>query len=128
MKKGLSVRGGLATQAQENALVRIWDIVRTFVDEKTPKIGVPRTPSGGWKEELKKLRVSYNGEVVEKAAPLTLAQVLPGLPSVDHGGLVDILSVVDKKMRRKLQNPQGMLRAEIVEDIPRPRVMCDQEE
>lgn len=59
--------------AQEKALIRIWDSLKIFMDEKTPKVGVPRTPSGGWKDELKKLRVSYSGEVVEKAGPLTLA-------------------------------------------------------
>ena len=114
--------------AQEKALVRILDSLKIFMDEKTPKVGVPRTPSGGWKDELKKLRVSYSGEVVEKAAPLTLAQVLPGLPSVEHGGLVNILDMVDDKMRKKLENPLAMLRSDIMEEIPKPRVMCEQEE
>ena len=128
LARGLPVRGGWASVAQEKALTRIWDSLKIFMDEKTPKLGVPRTPSGGWKDELKKLRVSYTGEVIEKAAPLSLKQVLPGLPSVDHGGLVDILKVVDKKMRRKLQNPKGMLRADVIGDIPKPRVMCEQGE
>ena len=114
--------------AQEKALIRIWDSLKIFMDEKTPKVGVPRTPSGGWKDELKKLRVSYSGEVVEKAGPLTLAQVLPGLPSAEHGGLVNILDVVDDKMRKKLENPLAMLRSDIMEEIPKPRVMCEQEE
>lgn len=73
LSKGVPVRGGWATMAQEKALIRIWDSLKIFMDEKTPKVGVPRTPSGGWKDELKKLRVSYSGEVVEKAGPLTLA-------------------------------------------------------
>ena len=57
---------GRATAQQESALCRIWDLVKVFVDEKPKKGGVPRTPEGGWENDLGRLRVSYTGEVVEK--------------------------------------------------------------
>ena len=118
---------GRATSQQEIALCRLWDLVKVFVDEKPKKGGVPRTPQGDWAAELETLRVSYTGEVVQKARPLTLEQVLPGLPSPQHGGLVDILEVVDEKLKRRLQRPDLMLR-EAFEDIPTPQVMCADDE
>lgn len=39
---------------------------------------------------------------MEKVCPLTLKQILPGLPEAEHGRLVDILEVVDEKLARKL--------------------------
>ena len=71
--------------------------------------------------------MSYSGEVVQKARPLTLEQILPGLPSPDHGGLVDILEVVDEKLQMRLKRPDLMLR-EAFDDIPTPKVMCSDEE
>lgn len=97
------------------------------MDEKPKKGGVPRTPEGGWDQELGHLRVSYTGEVVEKAMPLTYEQIWPGLPTPNHGGLVDILEVVDEKLRARLLRPDLMLR-EITEEIPKPQVMCSDEE
>ena len=118
---------GRATSQQESALCRIWEMVRIFVDEKPKKGGVPRTPQGEWEAELEALRVSYTGEVVQKARPLTLEQILPGLPSENHGGLVDILEVVDEKLRRRLERPE-LMRREVFEEVPKPQVMCGDQE
>jgi len=118
---------GRATSQQESALCRIWELVKVFVDEKPKKGGVPRTPEGGWENDLGQLRVSYTGEVVEKAMPLTYEQIWPGLPTPHHGGLVDILEVVDEKLKARLLRPELMLR-EITEEIPCPQVMCSDEE
>eukprot|EP00438_Fugacium_kawagutii_P024621 Skav207650 [mRNA] locus=scaffold2758:77333:83766:+ [translate_table: standard] len=122
--KGVGPPGGQATQAQEEALLRIWEMVKVYVNEKPDQGGVPRTPETPWAGELSKLRVSYTGEVVEKARPLTLEQVLPGLPSPAHGGLVNILEVVDEKLARKLERPDLLLRECIPELVPEPQVMC----
>ena len=127
LAEGVAQPAGRATSQQENALCRIWDMVKTFVEEKPKRGGVPRTPQGGWDAELEKLKVSYTGEVVEKARPLTLEQILPGLPSAEHGGLVNILDVVDEKMKDKLSRPDLMLR-EVSEPIPQPQVLCGDEE
>lgn len=125
---GTAPWGSSATVQQENALNRIWKMVKTFVDEKPAKGGVPRTPPGGWEKELEKLKVGYSGEVVEKARPLTLEQVLPGLPSEDHGGLVDIMEVVDERMRRRLERPDLVMKQDVTAVLPKPQVMCSDEE
>eukprot|EP00438_Fugacium_kawagutii_P016319 Skav222801 [mRNA] locus=scaffold1419:399983:408357:+ [translate_table: standard] len=122
--KGVGPPGGQANASQEAALGRIWEMVKVFVDDKPEQGGVPRTPDGPWKEELAKLRVSYTGEVVEKAMPLTLSQILPGLPSPDHGGLVNILEVVDEKLARKLERPDLLVKPLVPDYVPEPNVMC----
>eukprot|EP00438_Fugacium_kawagutii_P028599 Skav226691 [mRNA] locus=scaffold3971:131026:134560:- [translate_table: standard] len=68
--------GGQATRAQGGAMVRIWNLVKTFVDEKVPKSGVPRTPKGDWAEEMEKLKISYSGEVVERSNRVYRAQTM----------------------------------------------------
>lgn len=125
LERGVSVKGGKATKAQEAALERLWSMVKVFSDEKEERKGVPRTPTFDWPRVILDLSISYTGEVVKKAATLTLEQVLPGLPSRDHGGLVDILEVVDAKMGEKLKHPKRMIREEILEPLPKPKVMCD---
>ena len=88
-------RAGLASVGQERCLLRIWESVKRFVDEKGSEkgMGAPRTPDVDWGKEVERLRVSYTGEVVEKARPLTLRQILPGLPSAQHGAIVPLLDV-----------------------------------
>ena len=125
--EGMGPPVGRASNQQEGALRRLWELVKVFVDEKPKKGGVPRTPRGGWESELEALRVPYTSEVVQKARPLTLEQVLPGLPSPNHGGLVNILEVVDEKLKRRLERPELMLR-EVFEEIPTPQVMCSDSE
>ena len=125
--EGIGPPAGRASNQQEGALRRLWELVKVFVDEKPKKGGVPRTPRGGWESELEVLRVSYTGEVVQKARPLTLEQVLPGLPSPDHGGLVNILEVVDERLKRRLERPELLLK-EVFQEIPTPQVMCSDSE
>eukprot|EP00435_Cladocopium_sp_Y103_P021915 s438_g5.t1 len=119
--------GAQATAPQERALTRIWDMLKLFFDDKE-KGGVPRTPLHEWENELKELGISYTGEVVEKAQWITLRQILPGLPSAEHGGLVDLLEVVPPEMAEILSDPMGLIRGDLVEAMPKPRVMCEDEE
>ena len=72
------------------------------------------------------LLVEDGSQVVQKARPLTLEQVLP-VPSPDHGGLVNILEVVDERLKRRLERPELRLK-EVFEEIPTPQVMCSDSE
>ena len=56
-------------------------------------------------QELKGKRVSYTGEELGTCHPLTLDQVIPGLPPVGHGGSVDVLDLVSRGTSRILQDP-----------------------
>ena len=116
-------RAGRAPSQQEEALNRLRDLVKVFVDDKPEKGGVPRTPRWDWEPEPGKLRVSYTGEVVEKAQALTYEQILPGLQTLHHGGLLGNLEVVDEKLKRLLERPDLLLR-KVVEQVPKRNVMC----
>ena len=68
------------------------------------------------------LKVSYTGEVLAKAVPLTLAQVLPGLPSVEHGGSVDIMEVLPPHLQEALKHPEKMMVEPPQGPRPHPKV------
>lgn len=122
----LPKRAGHASQGQERCLLRIWEFVKGFVDEKGLEkgMGVPRTPDVDWGKEVEKVRISYTGEVVEKARPLTLRQILPGLPSAQHGAIVPLLDVVSGEVREKLMDPQRLIKSQMDEALPKPRVLA----
>ena len=112
---------GQATGPQERALETLWELVRIFVDEKEAN-GVPRTSMEDWDVAIDSLRVSYTGEVIEKAVPLTLNQVLPGLPSPEHGGLVDILAVLPEELQETVKHPEKLVLSPPQGLPPRPKV------
>ena len=80
------------------------------MDEKEPG-GVARTFQEDWVISIGFLRVSYAGEAIEKAVPLTLRQILPG-------GLVDIIEVLPAK----LQDPEDLVMSPAQGLPPRPKV------
>ncbi len=85
-------------------------------------LGVPRTPSVNWGKELEQLKVSYTGEVVQKSRPLTLEQILPGLPKAEHGAIVPLEDLCSGEVKEKLLNPRSLLKDDICEDLPFPQV------
>jgi hypothetical protein len=113
--------GGQATAAQEQALNTLWELVKSFIDERE-RAGVPRSSQEDWGHAIDDLKVSYTGEVLEKAVPLTLAQVLPGLPSVEHGGSVDIMEVLPPHLQEALKHPEKMMVEPPQGPRPHPKV------
>ena len=119
--------GSQATMAQERALERIWELAKEFIDEKDAG-GVPRTSVSDWQEELKSLKVSYSGEVIEKARPLTLRQILPGLPSEQHGASVNIMDVLPEELQEVLRRPGDLVDPDAIGKVPKPKVHCEDQE
>ena len=109
--------GGQATAAQEQALNTLWELLKSFIDERE-RAGVPRTSQEDWGNAIDALKVSYTGEVLEKAVPLTLAQILPGLPSVEHGGS----EVLPPHLQEALKHPEKMMVKPPQGPRPRPKV------
>ena len=72
----------------------------------------------GWASKLDELWVSHTGETVD----LSLNQILPGLPSPDHGGIVDILAVLLEPLAEEVRHPEKLLIEEPHGLPPRPRV------
>ena len=123
------------SKAQELCQERIWLAVRHFVDDHSEvKEKLVKAPSRDlWVGKLDGVKISYQGEVVEKAQPLTLDQVISGLPPSGFGGKVSLVTLVDLcegETRRLLLNPEDtLLRGEdLPETLPKPRVLASDEE
>ena len=115
--------GGQANAAQEEALCRLWKLVENFVEEKGQK-GVPRVWTGDWREKINDLRVSYTGETIERAHPLTVEQALPALPKPEHGGIVDLVDVLPPELVKVVQEPEKLILSEPQGMAPKPKVLC----
>ena len=126
------VAAGPPGKAQSQALDRIWELVKVFVDDNSESTSkVPRSPEmGEWGKKLGDVRVSYHGEVVEKAQRLTLDQILPGLPPMGYGASVALAELCEGEVREKLENPLGTLlpEDELPDDVPAPKVHASQEQ
>ena len=81
-----------------------------------------------WGKKLGDVRISYTGEIIEKAHQLTLDQVLPGLPPAGYGGSVPLIDLCEGELRERLLNPMGNILEveEMPEDLPRPKVHATQ--
>ena len=130
-KKG-DLHQGPVSKSQELASDRLWQAVKTFVDDTSESNEkVPKAPQmGEWGKKLGDVRISYQGEVIEKAQRLTLAQVLPGLPPPGYGASVPLIDLVEGELKEKLLNPEGNLlpEDELPDQLPEPPVHADPEQ
>ena len=120
------------SQAQQGCLDRLWKTARLFVDDVSEvKEKLVKSPGAAdWKDKLEGVRISYQGEIVEKAQELTLEQILPGLPPVGYGGRVSITDLCEGEVRECLLDPSRVLLEgeELPELLPTPKVMASDEE
>eukprot|EP00438_Fugacium_kawagutii_P032030 Skav203167 [mRNA] locus=scaffold371:249779:253293:+ [translate_table: standard] len=126
------VHSGAVSNAQEEARQRLFQAVKVFMDDTSEsKEKVPRSIAvGEWGAKLGDVRISYHGEIVEKGQPLTLAQILPGLPPSGYGGSVQLAELCEGELRRKLEDPLANLlpEEELPDEIPAPRVHATEEQ
>jgi hypothetical protein len=59
-----------------------------------------------WGNFLKVKGLGYNGDVVERAEPLSLARVLPGLPPAHLCASIDVLELADGGLKTFLEHPE----------------------
>ena len=126
------VCGGPPSKAQELCQARLWEASKVFVDdtsETTDKL-VKAPDSGDWDSKIDKMRISYHGEVVEKAQALTLEQILPGLPPPGFGGKVPLVELCEGEVQHLLLHPEEALLEglDLPQKMPKPKVMADEEE
>ena len=60
-------------------------------------------------EDLKKKKLSYDGEEYTEPVPLTLNQIETSLPPAGHGGSVDLVPLLVGRTRHLLQHPAANL-------------------
>ena len=111
---------------------RLWEASKVFVDDasETPDKLVKAPDSEDWNNKVDKMRISYHGEVVEKAQALTLEQILPGLPPPGFGGKVPLVELCEGEVKRLLQHPEEALLEglDLPVKMPKPKVMASDEE
>ena len=75
-------------------------------------------------EELGKMRVDYNGEVVSKRRTLVAGQVLPAWPEAGRAAVLDILDFVDGELQDDMRDMRRCLKppADWPEHTPRSLV------
>ena len=120
------------SRAQELCQERIWQAVRHFVDDMSEvKEKLVKAPERTlWEGKLDGVKISYQGEIVEKAQPLTLDQIISGLPPPGFGGKVALADLCEGETRRLLLNPEETLLSgeDLPQEIPKPRVLASDQE
>ena len=120
------------TKAQKLCQDRLWEAVKRFVDDtsETNEKYVKAPDSSSWKERLEGVKLSYQGEIVEKAQELTLRQILPGLPPPGYGGRVKLEDLCEGETKEMVMDPlKALLQGEdLPEVLPKPRVMATKTE
>jgi hypothetical protein len=96
--------------AQCEALKHLEACAAYWLDQGVGPDGPPSVPSDDWEARLKDTRINYEGESVLTAVEMTLNQLLPGLPSAEHAGVVDILELCSESLGLQLKNPESLLR------------------
>ena len=70
-------------------------------------------------KELKKRRVSYEGEEIGVCHCLSLEQILPALPPKQHGGSIDVLEYVSETTKHFLDNPEKLVVEDVGQQLPK---------
>ena len=126
LRSGARVHGGPVRKSQSDALAHLRRAAEYVIDgkEAAPLKGVPRTPKEGWETLVKDARISYHGEVIQRAEALEFDRVLPSLPPEGFGGIADLASLCEGKVKEMVLNPKlcQLEEAELPDVIPAPRV------
>ena len=94
---------GPATEAQAKALSRLSYSALSFID-RNPNV----TDLKNWADEVKSIRISYQGEEVARAETMTAAQILPALPPENLAGSLQVIDFCSEHVRRLLLNPDEL--------------------
>ena len=120
------------TKVQKRCLDHLWESAKVFLDDRSEvKEKLLKVPNvGDWSSKLDGVRISYQGETVEKARDITLDQIMPGLPPEGYGGKIQLADLCEGEVKELLLHPEKcMLQGvELPPVLPRPRVMATDEE
>ena len=94
--------------AQPSALRRIVRDARWLV-QRAPEDGVVHTTLQSFPQVLKRKRVGYRGGEVSRPQPLTLLEIVPGLPPAGAVGIVDPLTLATGDVHEALTDPSLVL-------------------
>ena len=114
--------------AQLAAIRRIVRDARWLVG-RAPEDGAAQTTAQNFTRVLKRKRVGYTGEEISRPQPLSLLEIIPGLPPAGAVGIVDPLTLATGDVREALIDPRLVLLPEAERVGVRPaRVHATDEE
>ncbi|CAK0792531.1 unnamed protein product, partial [Prorocentrum cordatum] len=118
---GSPVPTGPLTAAQESSMRVIRKAAKYFASDSTKHFQVP-----DWHEVVAARDVTYGGEEVSRALPLTLGGVMPGLPPRGVAASVRALDIADERVAGWLADPTLALlpSAEWPEEAPRAAIQA----
>ena len=96
------------------ALECIEDRIRRFL--RSCHVCSPLNAAEVW-EDLKRKKISYDGEEFSEPMELTVDQIRNGLPPAGHGGAIDLVPLLVGQARYLVQNPMAVL---LDEDLKEP--------
>ena len=76
---------------------------------RAPEHDAVKTTAQDFAQVLKRKRVSHTGEEVSRPQPLTLLEIIPGLPPAGTVGIVDPLSIATGEVWKALADPSLVL-------------------
>lgn len=94
-------KGQQSVKAVQGIQMRVERFLQLFKEETV-------NPMKLW-EDLKKKKLSYDGEEYTEPVPLTLNQIETSLPPAGHGGSVDLVPLLVGRTRHLLQHPAANL-------------------
>jgi hypothetical protein len=82
-----------------------------MLDKAVHMVSLPENsiPKKDWDEATEGTRLSYIGQVVERAVELTWEQLEPALPDFDHCASIDAEALAEGECRDVLADPMGAL-------------------
>ena len=113
--KHLGICEGNPTAAQTTLLRSVERSVKQVLDEDCTLT---------WNEneieaDFRKKTLSYEGEEIAKAEPLSVSRVKPALPPEGHGGAIDMCSWVTGSTLWYLKNPTACLEQDVGQKLPK---------
>ncbi|CAK0825619.1 unnamed protein product, partial [Prorocentrum cordatum] len=119
--KGSPVPTGPLTAAQESSMRVIRKAAKYFATDSAKDFQVP-----DWHEVAAARDITYGGEEVTRALPLTLGGVMPGLPPRGVAASVRALDIADERVAGWLADPTLALlpKAEWPEEVPRAAIQA----
>lgn len=126
LRSGARIHGGPIRKSQEDALSHLRRAAEYVIDgkEAPPLKGVPRTPKESWEKLVDEARISYHGEVIQKAEALEFDRVLPSLPPEGFGGIADLASLCEGRVKEMVLDPKlcQLEEKDLPDVIPAPKV------
>eukprot|EP00434_Breviolum_minutum_P038695 symbB.v1.2.034333.t1/scaffold4414.1/size41512/1 len=126
LRSGARIHGGPIRKSQEDALSHLRRAAEYVIDgkEAPPLKGVPRTPKESWEKLVDEARISYHGEVIQKAEALEFDRVLPSLPPEGFGGIPDLASLCEGRVKEMVLDPKlcQLEEKDLPDVIPAPKV------